>query len=369
MADEARRSWTARAAMIMAGLAASATLLPVSAEAAPAAAPSTVAARTGAGDGPRHEVTYFYGSEPQNMLDAYWHTAKRPQPAILILHGGYWVAGDKSAWQRAARWFADRGYAVFSANYRLAQQAPWPAQRDDTLAAIAYIKSHAAEFDLDPGRLAVLGSSAGGQIATDIGTYGSAAKRIRGVVALSPVAAPYQAYLDGSGTDVTKRRKRLRRTAAKLAGCRPGPSSACWSTWYSMTPKNRVTAGDVPMFIAFSRDDLVSPTEGLGLRDALRQHGLQARLTVVPGAYHGGALLHRPGMYAQILRFMNHVTRRVTPQRTTTPPTTPTHTPSRTPTATPSPTTTPTTGSPSPTLPTMPPTPTLPTPSLHVPGQ
>jgi len=323
-----------------------------------AALPATApAAQAVPGEGPRHEVTYFYGSGPQNMFDAYWHDSRQPRPGILILHGGYWVEGDKGTWRRTARWYADRGYAVFSANYRFAQQARWPAQRTDALDAIAYIKRHAAQFDLDPDRLAVLGSSAGGQIAADVGTYGSASDRIRGVVALSPVLSPYQAYLDGAVRGASKHRKRLRRTAAQLADC--GASSSCWSSWYDLTPKNAVTSGDVPMMIAYSRDDLVSPSEGIGLRDALREHGLGGTLTVLPGADHGGALLHHPGMKQRLLAFFDRITRpaKQEKQRTAA---TPTHSTSASASATDSGTPT---AVPTPTPPT-PPTPSMPTPSL-----
>lgn len=360
MAYGARRSGAARVVAVAAGIAAGVAVLPVTASAAHAV--------PGDREGPRHEVTYFYGSGPANLFDAYWHDSTQTRPGILILHGGYWVEGDKSMWQGAARWFADRGYAVFSANYRLAQDAPWPAQRTDALAAISYIKKHAAQFDLDPDRLAVLGSSAGGQIAADVGTYGSAAKRIRGVVALSPVVAPYQAYLDGASDDATKHRKRLRRTAAQLTGCRPGKASACWSSWYDVTPKNRVTSDDVPMLIAYSRDDLVSPTEGTGLRDALRKHGLGATLTVLPGSYHGGALLHIPGVHRRLLEFFDRVTRRREPTANAEKATVPSTAPTRTPSSTPSPTRSGSpTGTPTPSRPTTaptPPTPTPPTPTI-----
>lgn len=404
MGDVARRSWTARVAVITVGVAvAGVGVLP----AIPTSADATDPGRTTATPGPRHtaatptstashpgttprttahatstprdtkrrhEVTYFYGDDARNIFDAYWHASARKQPGILILHGGYWVGGDKGTWRHTARWFAKRGYAVFSVNYRLAQQAPWPAQRTDALDAIAYIKRHAAEFDLDPDRIAVLGSSAGGQIAADIGTYRTASDRIRGVVALSPVAAPYQAYLDGDAPGASKRRERLRRTAAKLAGCRPGPSADCWNTWYSMTPANHAGAGDVPMFLAFSQGDLVSASEGEGLRHALRKHGLRARLTVLPGAYHGGALLHQPGMYQRIRRFLDRVTRPEDPGRVTKKTTEPTPGPTRTRTGTSTPTRTSSgspsgTGSPSPTHPARPSTPSLPTPSIEVLGR
>lgn len=350
MAHGPRRSGAARLAAVVAGLATGVAALPATATAAQPA-PGEV----------RHEVTYFYGSGPKNMFDAYWHDAKQTRPGIVILHGGYWVGGDKDTWRRAARWYADRGFAVFSANYRLAQDAPWPAQRTDALTAIEYIKEHAAQFDLDPDRLAVLGSSAGGQIAADAGTYGSAADRVRGVVALSPVLAPYQAYLDGAAPGASTRRRKLRRAAAELAACKPGPARTCWASWYRLTPKNNVSDDDVPMLIAYSRDELVSPTEGIGLRDALRAHGLGATLTVRPGAYHGGALLRLPGMHALLLRFFQRVTRATKAERDAAArATTKTATPS--PTGSPSPS-----GVPKPTLPAKPPTPSLPHPTVTVP--
>lgn len=299
MGDGSRRSWGVRTVTLMAGVAVGAIVAPAYASAD---------TKPGAHPDPREEVTYFYGAHPQNLVDAFWHDRTELQPGILLLHGGYWVAGDKSAWQNTARWFSDRGYAVFSANYRLVQDAPWPAQRNDVLNVVSYIKKHAAQFDLDPDRLGVLGSSAGGQLAATLATYGTASRRVSGVVALSPVSSPYQAYLDGAADTATSQRKRLRRTAVRLASCRPGRTATCWSRWYSMNPKNAVTKGDAPMLIVHSAGDLVSPSESRGLRDALRAKGVTARLAVLPGADHAFALLKHPGMQKRVLHFFDRVT-------------------------------------------------------------
>ena len=58
------------------------------------------------------------------------------------------------------------GYAVASIDYRLAPEFKWPAQRDDLLAAIRFLRAHAAALGIDEDRLVLLGRSAGGQIAT-----------------------------------------------------------------------------------------------------------------------------------------------------------------------------------------------------------
>lgn len=129
-----------------------------------------------------HQGTFAYGRDAAQRFDAYWPDAASPggrQPGILLLHGGYWSGGDKASWRGTARRLAARGYAVFSANYRLSTHASWPAQRDDAVAALDHIQRNAWRFQLDQNRMVVIGSSAGGQLATVLGVAG--AGRIRGV--------------------------------------------------------------------------------------------------------------------------------------------------------------------------------------------
>lgn len=104
-------------------------------------------------------------------------------PCLVVIHGGGWDSGDNTqltAWNH--RWAA-RGWAVAALNYRLAPAHPWPAQRDDVLAAVAWLKANANQLGLDPRRLVLLGRSAGGQIATAV-AYGAGDPVIRGVIAL-----------------------------------------------------------------------------------------------------------------------------------------------------------------------------------------
>ncbi len=105
-------------------------------------------------------------------------------PCIVVIHGGGWDSGDRTQlaeWN--ARWAA-RGYAVAAVSYRLAPKWIWPTQRDDVLAAIAWLKAHPEKLGIDPTRLVLLGRSAGGQLAAAVG-YGARDPAIRGVVALS----------------------------------------------------------------------------------------------------------------------------------------------------------------------------------------
>ncbi len=103
-------------------------------------------------------------------------------PCLLILHGGGWDGGERTQLAGFNHRLAQLGYAVAAMSYRLAPQHPWPAQREDTLAAVAWLKAQAADLGIDPTRLVLAGRSAGGQIATAVGYRGDPA--IRGVVAL-----------------------------------------------------------------------------------------------------------------------------------------------------------------------------------------
>jgi len=116
---------------------------------------------------------------------------RRGAPCIVVIHGGGWDGGDRTqlaGWN--ARW-AGRGYAVAAVSYRLAPKSIWPAQREDVLAAIAWLKAQAVKLGIDPTRLVLLGRSAGGQVASAVG-YGAHDPAIRGVIALyAPQDMPF----------------------------------------------------------------------------------------------------------------------------------------------------------------------------------
>ena len=108
--------------------------------------------------------------------------APRP-PCLIVIHGGGWDSGDRTQLAEWNNHWAAQGFAVAAVSYRLAPRWTWPAQRDDVLAAIAWLKAYADTLGFDPTRLILLGRSAGGQIATAVG-YGANDPAIRGVIAL-----------------------------------------------------------------------------------------------------------------------------------------------------------------------------------------
>jgi acetyl esterase len=87
-------------------------------------------------------------------------------PVVLYLHGGGFVVGGLETHDSLCRQLAQRsGCAVLALDYRLAPEHPFPAAVDDTWAALQYLAGHGDALELDPGRLAVAGDSAGGTLA------------------------------------------------------------------------------------------------------------------------------------------------------------------------------------------------------------
>lgn len=119
------------------------------------------------------DLSYAANANPRQMLDLYLPAARAAEgrlPVIVFIHGGGWVGGSKEAGRvTLLRFVEDGAYAGVSVGYRLAGEAPWPAPIHDCKAAIRWIRAHADQYGLDPGRIGVVGSSAGGTLATLLG--------------------------------------------------------------------------------------------------------------------------------------------------------------------------------------------------------
>ncbi|CNF25555.1 esterase/lipase [Mycobacterium tuberculosis] len=268
--------------------------------------------------------TYAYGKAAAQKIDAYWRDAgprATARPVVLILHGGYWLKGDKGGgWKYLARRLTEEGFVVFSANYRLAPKAHWPAQRDDSMSALAFVKKHAQLWNADPARVAVVGSSAGGQLATQLGTLGTGTRQVRTVVALSPPNNPYLAYQDGAKPTAMPKQRKLRRAVVDLMGCAPGAQirteagagtepeartgGDCWPRVDDASTVTHVSPGDAPMLLMHATGDFVPVAQSTGLAAALRASGVQAEVKTVEGEMHATQMLSDEHTYPTILSWL-----------------------------------------------------------------
>jgi len=103
-------------------------------------------------------------------LDIYLPRTSGPHPAVLLVHGGGWHGGDKRSFAAYGRILAREGFAAFSVNYRLAPQFHYPAALEDLRCAVKWVREHAGDWGVDPGRIAAVGSSAGGHLVALLGT-------------------------------------------------------------------------------------------------------------------------------------------------------------------------------------------------------
>ncbi|WP_123039623.1 alpha/beta hydrolase [Cohnella candidum] len=98
-------------------------------------------------------------------------------PVILWLHGGGWRVGDRKLGPDLSRYFAERGFAMASIDYRLSGEAKFPAQIEDVLAAIDWLCRVGPEYGIDAKRIGLWGSSAGGHLAAMAGALRPAVVR------------------------------------------------------------------------------------------------------------------------------------------------------------------------------------------------
>ncbi|MBR2068020.1 MAG: alpha/beta hydrolase, partial [Solobacterium sp.] len=107
----------------------------------------------------------YYGNYQEQILDVYKpKDAIGKLPIIVSVHGGGWVYGDKERYQYYCMDLASRGFAVINFSYRLAPQAKWPSQLEDTNLVFHWIKNHSKEYGFDINHLFALGDSAGAHL-------------------------------------------------------------------------------------------------------------------------------------------------------------------------------------------------------------
>jgi acetyl esterase/lipase len=212
-------------------------------------------------------------------LDFYRASGRRPAPCVIVMHSGGWNSGERGEFPSFNRWLTARGYAVAAISYRLAPQSTWPAQRDDVVAAVAFLRAHAGPLGIDPARLVLFGRSAGGQIA-EAAAYGVPALALRGVIALYAPADLNFAYAFGKEDDVLKSPLLLR----QLLG---GPPATARAAYDSASAILHVTPATPPTLLMHGQlDDLVWHRQSERLNQRLTDTGVPHVFVSLPWATH-----------------------------------------------------------------------------------
>lgn len=186
--------------------------------------------------GVQAEYNVVYASLPHTPygqrdlhLDLFRPEKKGKYPTVVLVFGGGWRSGSKEAQVPMAQQIAAKGYVTAAVEYRLSPEALYPAAVYDIKAAIRYLRANAKKYDIDPNRMAISGSSAGGHLAALVGMTGDM-KKFEGNEGSNQVSSQVQAIIDMDGIlDFT--------TPAESAKDKiPGKGSA-GASWFGATLK------------------------------------------------------------------------------------------------------------------------------------
>lgn len=116
------------------------------------------------------DLIYKETAEKTLKLDIYHLDALTgPAPLLVFIHGGSWKKGNKDDYRRYLVDYASKGYVTATVAYRFGQEAAFPAAFDDVVCAVKWLKEHAADYHINPDKIAVIGGSAGGHLAMLVG--------------------------------------------------------------------------------------------------------------------------------------------------------------------------------------------------------
>lgn len=218
-----------------------------------------------------------YGDDPHQTVAVYRTGAgQEPQPVILFVHGGSWNSGNPADYGFVARGLAPEGFVVVLAGYRLHPAVHFPAMLEDTAAAIAWTRENISRHGGDPGRIVLMGHSAGAynvvMTALDrqwLGREGLPQDAVAGVIGL---AGPYDFYpFDSDST----------RASFGEAG---DPLQT--------QPVNYARADAPPLLLLTGEaDTTVKPRNTRALAQAMEQVGGAAQTGFYPGMDHADILL------------------------------------------------------------------------------
>jgi acetyl esterase/lipase len=213
-----------------------------------------------------------------------------PRPAVLVIHGGGWNAGDKSQMGTQSARLAQEGYIVANTNYRLVGPTAgvvFPEPLQDVWCALAFLRAQASAFNLDPTRVAVLGYSAGAYFAEMVGLNPASVRQSLQCPSGSTVAPA--AVVAGAGpSDLLTLCSSIKNSVGgcdtlldELLGADGGPLYAQASPLFNVMP------GLPPFLLVQGTADIyVGEDDSVNMAQALEDAGDPASLLLLNGDGH-----------------------------------------------------------------------------------
>ena len=221
------------------------------------------------------DIKFISHSTGDLLLDVFRSDDKQIRPTILCLHGGFWAKGSKRFMHPLALDLVEKGYIAVCSNYRLTDVAPAPAQLHDVFSAIRFLRENASDFGINPQKVGVTGSSAGGYLAVMSAVFDSGDKRTRPNVAVGM----------GAQTDLLSPHIQ-NSTVLNWSRFMGGFYHEVPQNYLKQSPIAHLTIDDPPIAIICGEYDKPS-TRANAFRKKASQLGVPTGLTEIPGAPHG----------------------------------------------------------------------------------
>jgi acetyl esterase/lipase len=240
------------------------------------------------------DIEYAKAGDISLQLDFYKpkEAATQPRPLVVWIHGGGWQNGNKSSGLgRLARFVASGDYVGASVGYRLTDKGTWPAQIHDCKAAIRYLRANAGKLGIQPDKIGVWGSSAGGHLVSMLGTSGDV-QEVEGDLGTTGVSSRVACVVDYCGPSDflafgldSPRMNQPGQPVYKLFG---GPTKDKADLAKQASPVTYVTKDDPPFLIVHGTDDRTVPfNQGERFHKAQKEAGINSTFIKIEGGGHG----------------------------------------------------------------------------------
>jgi len=227
-------------------------------------------------------------------LDLFQPRGNGTFPAVILVHGGAWITGKHSMENPFAIELARRGYVAATVEYRLSNEAKYPAQIYDLKAAVRWLRANATRLHVDPNRIAAVGASAGGHLVALLGAT-NGMPNFEGNGDNQNVSSTVQSIVDIDGPvtfidpgNIEKEKKGPYDTNTRLIG---GTFAEKPDVWREASPITHVNSKSAPvLFINSSSYRPFQQREEM--RDKLKALGIVSEMVVIPDTPHPFWLFH-----------------------------------------------------------------------------
>jgi acetyl esterase/lipase len=218
-----------------------------------------------------NNIAYRHIGNRELLLDIFYpKNTNQKKPAVLLLFGGGWKSGDKSQNQTMAAKLANNGYVAVSAEYRLSPEAIYPAAVYDLKSAIRWMRVNTNKYGIDTSQIAVMGCSAGGQLAALIGATNKN-NLFEDTIGNANHSSSVQAVIDIDGILAFKHPESMEASSASLWF--GGDYEHKNDLWEQASALNHVDKNTVPFLFLNSstirfhagRDDMIKKMNGFGI--------------------------------------------------------------------------------------------------------